>query len=98
MPNTHTWSIDDLQRKTSSGGVYDIDVRVVCSDGTNSIEEVFKVGVTPNPSDPNYTPYDDLTEAQVLGWVYGIVDQTEIENGLDDALAQKIADASGKPW
>lgn len=98
MPNTHTWSVVDMVRDTSNGGVYDIDARISSTDGVNTVVYDFKVGVTPDASNPNFTPYDDLTEAQVLGWVYGTINKSAMEDANDAALVEKSAEAKGKPW
>ncbi len=58
-------------------------------------------GFSPDPSSPDYTPYADVTESQVLGWCY--------ENGVDkDAIEASLAakieadknptQAAGVPW
>lgn len=98
MSNTHTWSIDDLERNVANGGVYNVIARITSTDGTNTAERVIKVGFAPDPTNPDYTPYDDLTKTQVLGWVLAEVNQTAIEEGQDSVLANKAADATGKPW
>ncbi len=98
MPNTHTWTIEDLERDTANGGVFNANTKITSTDGTNTVEYVFKVGFTPDSSLPNYTPYDDLTEAQVLGWVQGLVSVDELNSGQDARLSQKENHANGKPW
>lgn len=57
-------------------------------------------GATPfdlNTIDPSsFTPYEELTEAQVLGWIEGVVDgdagyKTHIEEQIEKQIKQKIA-------
>lgn len=98
MANTHTWTIEDLERETTNGGVFNALVKVTSSDGTNTVEDVFKVGFTPNSTDSNYTPYSELTESQVLGWVQSMVNVDFINNAQDAVLRSKTVQASGKPW
>jgi hypothetical protein len=43
-----------------------------------------------------FTPYDQLTQAQVLGWVYNTVDPAYIEN-MEAMIAQNIADQANPP-
>ena len=98
MPNTHTWTVEDLERDVADGGVFNASTKITSTDGTNTVEYVFKVGFTPDSSDPNYTPYNDLTEAQVLGWVQSSVDVDAMNSGQDARLAEKANQANGKPW
>jgi hypothetical protein len=35
-----------------------------------------------DPSAPNFVPFEDLTEQQVLNWVHGQVDKVEVETRL----------------
>ena len=67
---------------------------------TYSASSYGTVGFTPDPTAPGYTPYADLTEEVVLGWVWESVDQAATEA----ALAAKIeaeknpVTADGVPW
>ena len=67
---------------------------------TYSASSYGTVGFTPDPTDPDYVPYADLTEEMVLGWVWETVDQEATEA----ALAAKIeaeknpVTADGVPW
>ena len=52
-----------------------------------------------DPSDPNFVPFDDLTEEVVIGWVQDKMGE-EIESNLNnqmDALKNPTS-ASGVPW
>jgi len=54
----------------------------------------------PKPDDPNYTPFEELTEETVLGWVKGELDTTQIEQALAQKLDKKLNPTivSGLPW
>lgn len=78
MSLTYTWELTGL-KKQSGDGITDAVVQTYwkCT-GTHStgFSGTFS-GATPfdlNTIDPdNFTPYEDLTEAQVLGWIEGVV-------------------------
>ena len=58
---------------------------------------------TPDPTDPNYIPYENLTQDIVLEWVYAAVDKDEIEARAFNRVEQKKAAAAaapktGVPW
>ncbi|MBB99200.1 MAG: hypothetical protein CML67_06645 [Rhodobacteraceae bacterium] len=78
---TYTWSFPTLETKPSVEGLTDV-VHVVHwrlrgedADGV-SFEDYGTV--TMDPPDPeNFTPFQDLTEADVLAWIAGEIDVDE---------------------
>jgi hypothetical protein len=95
-----TWTIATLERELSDGGVIVAHWRVTEEDGDYSASAYGTCSFTYDPTDPSFVPYDNLTESDVLGWVWGEVDQAETEA----VLAADIADqknpttADGVPW
>ena len=114
MAINNTWSINDMQRTDSDGVVFLVYWSMVAaSDGTPSYtaSEGGKLRCEGSPSDPGFIPYADLTENDVLGWVYDSLiegDETAAEakarvEADRDAKVQKQIDAaatteSGVPW
>lgn len=73
MAITCTWSVNDMTHKDADGNVILIYWScVAASDGdpSYSATEAGKLRTEGDPSSPDYIPYADLTEADVLGWVY----------------------------
>ena len=99
-----TWTIADLERNLSDGGVTVAHWRVTESetvgDVTYTASSYGTVGFTPDASDSGFVAYDSLTEADVLVWVHAEVDQDAIEAALTaDIAAQKTpTTGSGMPW
>ena len=95
---TTTWTISQLDRNTANGFVTTAHWQATAVDG----EHTASIYSTCSWADGTVnTPYADLTQATVLGWVWA--------NGVDkqateDALAANIAlqkapvTASGTPW
>jgi len=95
---TTTWTISQLDRNTADGFVTTAHWQATAVDG----EHTASIYSTCSWADGTVnTPYADLTQATVLGWVWA--------NGVDkqateDALAAQIAlqknpvQASGTPW
>ena len=111
MAITTTWSVSDMTHKDSDGGVFLVYWSLVATDGTYSAQEGGKLRCTADPSASDYIAYADLTEADVLGWVYDsliVVDETAAEakariEADRTAKVQKQIDAaattaSGVPW
>ena len=95
-----TWTIAQLERNTSDGGVVVAHWRVTATDGDYSASSYGTVGFTPDPESPDFVPFDDLTEADVLAWVYESVDKDSVEASLaanieDQKAPQTMA---GVPW
>ena len=99
-----TWTIANLERNVSDGGVTVAHWRVTqeetVGDVTYTASAYGTCGFTPDPSADGFIAYDDLTEATVLGWVHADVDQTATEAALTaDIAAQKTpVTADGMPW
>ena len=92
-----TWSVSNMTHNDSDGGVilaYWSCVAV--SDGTPSYTatEGGKLRLTPDPSSSDYIAYADLTEADVLGWVYDSL--KEGDETADEAKARVEADRTAK--
>ena len=114
MGITTTWSVNDMTHKDSDGGVFLVYWSLIAqSDGTPSYsaQEGGKLRCTADPSASDYIAYADLTEADVLGWVYSsliVDDETAAEakariEAERTAKVQKQIDAAattatGVPW
>ena len=91
--NTYNWQIQSMQVKPVEEQYTNVVITInyVCTGrdeeanvGANSFGSV---SVTLDPESP-YTPYDQLTEDQVWGWIWdsGVV-KADIEANLDTMIA-----------
>jgi hypothetical protein len=94
------WTIAQLERNTADGGVVVAHWRCEAVDGDYSASSYGTVGFTPDPTDPDYIPYESLTEADVLAWVYESVDKDATEAALAANIAEQKAPQTvvGTPW
>jgi len=93
MAITTTWGVNDMTHKDSDGGVSIVYWSLTAqSDGTPSYsaQEGGKLRCTADPSASDYIAYADLTEANVLGWVYSSLIQKK-EDGSDETAAEAKA-------
>lgn len=84
-----------------TGGITVAHWRCTAVDGDYSASAYGTCGVTPDATDPDFTPYDDVTEAEVLGWCWADgVDKDAIEAALAAKIDadQNPTSASGTPW
>lgn len=95
-----TWIVAQLERNLPDNGVVVAHWRVSAVDGEYSASAYGTAGFMPDPSSPDFIPYADLTEADVLGWVWASVDKDETEANLTAQIdAQKNpTTAAGTPW
>ena len=114
MAINNTWSVSDMQHVDADGGVFLVYWSMVAaSDGVPSYtaSEGGKLRCTYDASAADYIPYADLTENEVLGWVYdSLIEGTEtaaeakarVEADRDSKVQKQIdaaaTTASGVPW
>ena len=96
------WAVQNMTRELDNGFVFQVawsctaeqDSASAFYGGTSTFEQ--------DPSDPNFIPYDQLTEPVVLGWVFeALGDQkTEIEATLIAKVEKQLnpITANGVPW
>ena len=99
-----TWTIANLERNISDGGVTVAHWRVTESETVG--EDTFTAassgtgGLTPDASASDFVAYADLTESTVLGWVHADVDKDATEAALTANIAEQKTptSADGMPW
>ena len=92
-----TWTINNMTHKDADGGVILVYWScVAASDGTPSYTatEGGKLRCEPDPTSPDYVPYADLTQDDVLGWVYTSLIQGD--ETAAEAKARVEADRTAK--
>ena len=94
---TVNWTISTLDRDVATGYVRTAHWQATAVDG----EHTASIYSTCSWSDGTVnTPYADLTQATVLGWVWESVDKQATEDALaaQIALQKNPVQASGTPW
>ena len=99
MSATITWVIEWMTVKPTEGSLTDVVVTAgwrcngAESAGTPSKDYVYSIygsSTFPMP-EGTFTPYDQLTQAQVLGWVWaGGVDKTATEASVQTSITNEI--------
>ena len=99
MAITNTWGVVQMDCYPEYDGETDVVFTVHWTlngtDGTYNGSVYGSVGVTLDSGSP-YTPYADLTEAQVVGWVQAALG-TEQVAAYEANVAQQIADQIDPP-
>ena len=96
---TYLWTIPQMDRLTSDGFVVTVHYNVTATDGTYSASTYGTIGYTQQPGE-TYTPYADLTQAQVVGWVQTSLGKDTVEASLQSQidLQKNPVQAAGVPW
>lgn len=108
----HRWKIHNLKRTVADGMVFVATWQCVTTYGLipeyPNQKSILTRGniylATGSAFDPNFTPYDQLTQDEVLSWITGSIDQTAIEQANSASLAAQIdaelnpVTSSGLPW
>ena len=106
MAVTTVWSVQNMTRNDSDGGVISVFWNCLAqnSAGPETAAEAGKLETTYDASDAAFIPYEDLTEAGVLQWVWDsdVVDKTEIEaheiERVEAQIVENATVATGMPW
>lgn len=106
MSMTYVWEIHRLESKTVNGNEDSIELVHWAKIGiADDDTRVRFCGVTPISSEDttNFTPYADLTEAQVIEWVKAAIspeEMVEVDKFLEENLAEKRNPTTTKrnPW
>ena len=106
-----TWNIIQTERETTNGGVTTAHWTASDSETVGSGEDAVvhsgsnygSVGLTPDHTDSDFTPYADLVESDVITWVkdsLGTDEVTRLEEGIAAQIAESKAPSTavGLPW
>jgi hypothetical protein len=92
------WNVVNMERKTSDGFVTTVHYTVTAVDGEVTASTYGTVGYT--QEEGNFTPFEQLTKDQVVGWVQTSLDKDAVEASLAtqiEALKNPVQEA-GLPW
>jgi hypothetical protein len=95
--NTYTWTINSLVTLKQSNNEQNVVCRAMWSvKGTDGTYVGIKQGISNIVFDPNesFVQYDQLTETEVLDWVWKVVDRAATEAEID----QKISNQANPPY
>lgn len=98
---TFTWTINQMERLTADGFVVKVNFSVLGVDGDYSASYVSDTTYEQKKGE-TYTPYDQLTEQQVIGWVQNSLQEKNIDAQADVQaridLQKNPPVSSGMPW
>ena len=94
MSISYTWTVENMSSQVQLDGYTDVVVQVAWScTGTDGTYFATIPGLTRVTfgGGPDFTPYADLTEEQVLTWVWSSgVDQTSVQTEIDTQIELQV--------
>ena len=98
-----TWTIKNLERNTADRGVVVAHWRCNEQDGDYTASTYGTCGFTYDASADGFVPFDQLTEMEVLQWVFdqmGVEQVTDIQENLHKQIEEQKAPTVtfGVPW
>ena len=93
MANTYEWKIEHMSSQKQLDQLTDVVVEVgwslTVTDGTysNVIPGLTRINYV---GSSEFTPYDQLTQEEVLAWVWSVVSQSEIETEGDRLINEQV--------
>jgi hypothetical protein len=102
-----TTKIAGLKRKPTTGLVFEVTYIMNFELASETDRKVGMIEFEGDETDPNFVPFEDLTEETVLGWVtttLGEEEITKIETEFETRLQERIDKKAnpefltGTPW
>ena len=94
MTATFNWTVTAMNCYPQEGSETDVvfNVHWTCSGMQDTLSgSVYSTCSVPAPSGEAFTPYADLTQAQVLGWIWANgVDQSATEAAVQSQINNQI--------
>jgi len=94
MSNTYTWLVESIdcypQAEGQTDVAFNVHWRCNATDGTHNATIYSTCSVTYVAGSP-FTPFAQLTQQQVLGWIWGSgVSESGTQTALDNMIASQI--------
>lgn len=88
--NTYNWVISALDCKVDENNlqdvVYTVHWRYNATNEDGITAEVYGAQSVSSPTTEDFTPYDQLTKEQVVGWLEASLDVPAMNEGLDKQI------------
>ena len=101
------WSIYNLESNKETGLVIRAVYAIISKEDNLLVRHVKNQDLSGDPTEPNFIPYENLTQADVVNWIKDVLGQEtvdEYESEVEAELTAKIAEEAAKttqdglPW
>ena len=108
MAITYTWSIPEVERNLSDGGIITIHYRCIGSETVGSGDEAVtytdgqhgRTHHTPDADAEGFIAYEDVTEANCITWAQAALDMDALEATIaaNISVQKTPITGTGQPW
>ena len=88
--NTYKWIISAVECKVKEGDmtdvVYVVHWRYNATNENGITAEVYGAQTISSPNPEDFTPYDQITKEQVVGWLEASIDVPAMDLNLDEQI------------
>lgn len=93
--NTYYFKINAVDAHVSQDGlenvIYNVHWSYIGEDANGNVATQIGVQHVPNVDPDNFTPFDELTQADVIAWIEPELNVAEFQTNLDSQLAELAA-------
>jgi hypothetical protein len=93
--NTYYFKINAVDAHVSKDGlenvIYNVHWSYFGQDENGNVASQIGVQHVPNVDPENFTNFDQLTQADIIGWIEPMLDVEQFQNNLDQQLAELAA-------
>jgi len=96
----YNWYIGNLITNTSDGVVYEVEYLFETAISGSAGKKMGTIKISGSASDPGFIAYNDLTHDNVLGFITGSFNITELQSEVSSSLNKLLTSQSieGTPW
>ena len=101
MTVKYTWKITACKRSVETGAILAVEARCYAQDGGVDVSGYQEVQIPQAPEGVEFKPFRDVTEADILSWVFKAgFDKDAVEKTLAAHIAEKKQPSviAGLPW
>lgn len=95
------WKIFELKRKTDTGLVFEVTYVINFELKGKNDRHIGNLELEGDVNDPNFIPYENLTEEIVLNWIQSELGQDkidEIQTAVEDRIRERIEREKNPPF
>ena len=96
----YNWTIATCEHEVATGGITVAHWRVDAVEENYAASAYSTCSFSPDPESEDFKPYVEVTEEEVLSWVWASVDKEAAESSLAQQIEAKKnpTTATGTPW
>lgn len=94
------WGVEDMRRETTTDVVREVEWYLSKTNFEIHLNRTGVVNLSGSNSDPDFIPFDDLTQSTVLGWITGSLDTASIYLDLSSSFESTVTQSTviQTPW